>query len=115
MSGWETVSKQSGKIHTRGRFVRRREDAATAAVGLAILIAGMVAVRHGSVSGLERSTFRAINNLPGALYPVLWPFQQLGNLVVAPIVAVVAAYFRKFRPPARSSSRCWRSWRSSES
>src|SRR5882757_11439684 len=57
----------------------------------------MVAVRHGSVSGIEKSTFRAINDLPGAFYPVLWPFQQLGVLVVGPIAAVVAAGFRKFR------------------
>ena len=39
-------------------------------------------VRHGSVTGFERSTFRAVNDLPAALYPVLWPFQQLGVIVV---------------------------------
>ena len=38
-----------------------------------------------------------INGLPGALYPVLWPFQQLGVLVVGPIAALVAACFRRFR------------------
>ena len=57
----------------------------------------MLAVRHGSVSGFEKSTFRAVNDLPGALYPVLWPFQQLGVIVVGPIVAIVAAFFRRFR------------------
>ena len=52
------------------------------------LLAGMLAVRHGSVSGFEQSTFRAVNDLPGALYPVLWPFQQLGVIVVGPIAAI---------------------------
>ena len=88
---------QSGHAHVRGRFVRRREDAVVAGFGLAVLLLGMLAVRHGSVSGVERSTFRAVNDLPGALYPVLWPFQQLGVIVVGPIAAIVAAFFRKFR------------------
>ena len=57
----------------------------------------MVAVRNGAVSDVEKEVFRAINDLPGAFYPVLWPFQQLGVLVVGPIVALVAALFRRFR------------------
>jgi membrane-associated phospholipid phosphatase len=88
---------QSGQVHTRGPFVRRRHDATSAALGLAVLLGGMLAVRHGSVSGLERSTFRAVNDLPGAFYPVLWPFQQLGAILVGPIAAVIAAGFRRFR------------------
>ena len=88
---------QSGHAQVRGRFVRRREDAVVAGFGLVVLLAGMLAVRHGSVSGVERSMFRAVNDLPGALYPVLWPFQQLGVIVVGPIAAIVAAFFRKFR------------------
>jgi undecaprenyl-diphosphatase len=81
------------KIH----YVRRRTDAILAAAGVVVLALGMVAVRNGSVIGVERSLFRAINDLPGALYPVLWPFQQLGAIVVGPLVAVVAACFRKWR------------------
>ena len=67
------------------------------AVGLVVLGAGMLAVRDGSVSGVEKEVFHAVNDLPQALYPVLWPFQQLGVLVVGPIVALVAAIFRHFR------------------
>ena len=67
----------------------------------------MLAVRDGTVSGVEEAVFRAINDLPEALYPVLWPFQQLGALVVGPIVALVAALLRHFRLAAASSSpRC---------
>ena len=88
---------KSGHDHARVAFVRRRSDAIVAAAGLAVAIAGMLAVRHGSVTGLEKSTFHAVNDLPGAFYPVLWPFQQLGVIVVGPIVAIVAAFFRRFR------------------
>ena len=40
--------------------------------------------------------FRAVNDLPEVLYPLLWPFQQLGALVVGPIVAVVALVLRRY-------------------
>ena len=39
----------------------------------------------------------AINDLPGALYPILWPFQQLGAVLVGPLVALVALVLRKYR------------------
>ena len=38
----------------------------------------------------EADLFRTINDLPGVLYPLLWPFQQLGALIVGPVVAVIA-------------------------
>ena len=79
------------------RYVRRPADAVTVVVGAVVLGAGMFAVRDSSVSDVEESLFDVINGLPGALYPVLWPFQQLGVLVVGPIAALVAACFRRFR------------------
>jgi glycosyltransferase 2 family protein len=74
---------------------RRRADGFAAVGGLLVLGAGMVAVRNGTVSALEEDAFRAVNDLPDALYPVLWPFQQLGVLVVGPIVAVAALLARR--------------------
>ncbi|HEX9259814.1 MAG TPA: phosphatase PAP2 family protein, partial [Acidimicrobiales bacterium] len=41
--------------------------------------------------------FRALNDLPEALYPLLWPVQQLGVIVIGPAVAVVAAILRRYR------------------
>jgi membrane-associated phospholipid phosphatase len=79
------------------RWIRRREDVTALLVGLAILGLGMIAVRHGSVSGAEEAVFQAVNDLPGAFYPVLWPFQQLGAVLVGPIVAIVAAITRRYR------------------
>ena len=77
--------------------MRRPGDGIAAVAGLAVLAAGMIAVRDGAVSSLEEGAFHAVNDLPGALYPVLWPFQQLGAIVVGPLVAVVAAVTRRFR------------------
>ena len=81
----------------RQRFVRRPLDAATAAIAFLVLVIAMLAVRNGSVSDAERTVFRAVNDLPGALYPVLWPFQQLGAVLVGPILALVAFALRQVR------------------
>ena len=66
-------------------------------VGLVVLAIGMVIVRDGSVPAWERSTFHAVNDLPSWLYRPLWPFQQLGNLLVGPAVAIVAALMKRYR------------------
>lgn len=72
------------------RFVRRRQDAVVAVVGVVILVIGMVVVRDGEVPDWEESIFHAINDLPGWFYPMMWPFQQVGVLIVGPIVAAIA-------------------------
>jgi undecaprenyl-diphosphatase len=76
---------------------RRASDAFAAAAGLVVLAAGIVAVRDGAVPAWERSTFEAVNGLPGWLYPVLWPFQQLGVVIWGPVLALVAAATRRYR------------------
>jgi glycosyltransferase 2 family protein len=86
-------------MQSKPAVARWRGPLATPAVviGLLILLIGMVVVRNGNVPDWERSVFHAINDLPGALYRPLWPFQQLGALAVGPIVALVAAVLRRFR------------------
>ena len=81
------------------RMARRRRhgDAIAAAAGLGVLVAGILVVRHGTVPGWEERLFDAINDLPGWLYPPIWAFQQLGVLIVGPVVAIVAAVTRRFR------------------
>jgi membrane-associated phospholipid phosphatase len=78
-------------------YERRRGDAIAAGAGLVVVLLGMVAVRNGSVSGPEEAAFSSLNDLPGALYPLAWPFQQLGALVFAPVVAIVALVLRRYR------------------
>ena len=74
-----------------------RQRCTVAVGGLAILAIGMFVVRDGSVSNQEEWLFRRINDLPGVLYPLLWPLQQLGALVVGPILAIVALVLRRYR------------------
>ena len=88
---------ESGPAEAGIRWVRRGSDAVTIAAGLAVLALGMVVVRDSSVPDVEETAFRAVNDLPGALYPVLWPFQQLGAILVGPAAAIVAALFRRWR------------------
>jgi membrane-associated phospholipid phosphatase len=75
----------------------RRREMTVLAGGLAVLAVGMLVVRRGAVPEWERALFRAVNDLPGALYRPLWPFQQLGALAVGPLVAAVAALCRRYR------------------
>jgi undecaprenyl-diphosphatase len=76
---------------------QRRLGAPAVLVGLGVLAVGMLVVRDGTVPAWERRTFRAVNDLPDFLYRPLWPFQQLGNLLVGPIVAIIAALLHRYR------------------
>ena len=76
---------------------RRPHAAPTLVVGLVALVIGMIVVRNGTVSGWEQGVFHAINDLPDWLYRPLWPFQQLGALLIGPAVALVAACLRRYR------------------
>ena len=74
-----------------------RRDLLLALGGLvALVICGLIA-HTGTVSAPERFVFRAVNELPGWLYPVMWPLQQLGNLVAGVVVAAVALILRRWR------------------
>jgi undecaprenyl-diphosphatase len=68
-----------------------------AAVGAILLVVSGLIAHNGRVSSAEEAVFNAINGLPGWLYPILWPVQQLGNLVAGPVIALVALLFRRWR------------------
>jgi undecaprenyl-diphosphatase len=78
-------------------YVRRRDDIAAAIVGAAILTICMLFARNGTVGSVEARVFHAINGLPGWLSPVMTKAQLLGILAIGPVVAVVAAIFRRWR------------------
>jgi undecaprenyl-diphosphatase len=82
---------------TEVEYERRPGDALVAALGLAVLLAGMGVVRDGHVPDWERSVFETVNGLPEAFYPLLWPFQQVGVVLIGPILAIVAALLRRYR------------------
>jgi osmoprotectant transport system substrate-binding protein len=81
----------------RARDAHRVADVVAVGFGLAVLAIGFVIVRNGTVPDIERGAFRVINDLPDALYPVAWPMQMFGVLVVGPLVAVVALVLRRWR------------------
>jgi membrane-associated phospholipid phosphatase len=82
---------------TRPPDAGRQTDVTFIVVGLVVLVVGAFVVRDGSVSDAEEAVFNAVNDLPDALEPVLWPFQQLGALFIGPTVAIIALVLRRYR------------------
>jgi undecaprenyl-diphosphatase len=76
--------------------VTRRQQIIAVVVGLVVLVAGCLIVRDGTVPDWEESVFRAVNDLPDWLYPIVWPGNLLGALVVVPVVAVLALSVRQY-------------------
>ncbi len=78
--------------------VRCRRDAELLVLGAFAFVVCALPIEEDSVSGLERSVFEAVNGLPAVVpFVVVWPFMQLGNFVIVPIVAVVALVVRRYR------------------
>jgi len=78
-------------------YVRRQEDAIAAVVGLTILVVCVLFAHNGTVGSVEARVFHTINGLPDALSPVVTKVQLLGIIAVGPLVAIVAAIFRRWR------------------
>jgi membrane-associated phospholipid phosphatase len=78
------------------RLVTRSDALIAGTVGLVVLVAGALVASDGTVPGWEESAFHWVNDLPGWLYPVLWPGQVLGALAVVPILAVAALIARQY-------------------
>lgn len=68
-----------------------RTGATIAVSGLAVLAGAGLVASNGRVGAIERWAFHAVNGLPDWLYRPLWIFQQLGNIVIALLVALVVA------------------------
>jgi len=60
------------------------------AAGTGALLVTAVAVRRDHVGRCEAAAFRAVNGLPGWLYPPAWAVMQLGTLGAAPAAAGAA-------------------------
>jgi glycosyltransferase 2 family protein len=74
--------------------VDRRNQLIAIAVGLVVLVAGALVADGNNVPGWEESVFRGVNGLPDWLYPIVWPGNLLGALVIVLIVAVLALSVR---------------------
>jgi undecaprenyl-diphosphatase len=76
---------------------RHPSDVVRLVTALAVLLVSIKLVNRNHIDELEIDAFRLVNDLPGVLYPPLWVIMQLGNVLVVPVVAGVAALTRRFR------------------
>ncbi len=76
---------------------RRTADLVVAGGGLVVLVACGVVAHNGTTPSWEADVFHAINDLPGWMYRLVWPFQQLGTILIGPLVAVVAFVLHRRR------------------
>jgi membrane-associated phospholipid phosphatase len=77
--------------------VRRRLDALAVLVAVLVVVPAALIAHTGRVGSWEAAVFLAVNHLPDALFPVVYPMQFLGVLLVGPIVAVIALLCRRPR------------------
>jgi membrane-associated phospholipid phosphatase len=78
-------------------LVRRPRDVGLVVVGTAVLLLAAQPVHPDSVSDVEKAVFSALNSTTVLPFVVVWPFMQLGNIVVVPCAAAVAAAYRRWR------------------
>lgn len=76
---------------------RRWSDVGVAFGAIVVLVVSGALARGAHVPGLEATAFRALNGLPDALYPVVWPLMQYGTFITIPIVAAIGAVLRRSR------------------
>jgi membrane-associated phospholipid phosphatase len=66
-------------------------------VGVIALLVSMGISGEETIPDWEVDVFRLVNDLPGALYPVVWPLMQFGTFISIPIATVIALAFRRVR------------------
>jgi undecaprenyl-diphosphatase len=78
---------------------RRWLDAVLATVGLLVVVLTALLARRATY-GWEAVVFRAINELPSGLRPLLWVLNQYGTAITIPVATAAALVFRKWRMAA---------------
>ena len=82
----------------RPELTRRRSDVALVLVGAAVLGLAALPIRPDGVPEAETAVFRLLNATTVVPFVLLWPVMQLGNLLVVPAAALLAAVLRRWRP-----------------
>ena len=95
------MSKQQreGQVEVRPDLILPRHpgDVVRLVAALAVLLVSIKLVNRNHIDELEIDAFRLVNDLPGLLYPPMWVVMQLGNVLVVPVLAGVAALTRRYR------------------
>jgi membrane-associated phospholipid phosphatase len=76
---------------------RRVYDLAAFVAGMLLLALTAAPIDENEVGNPEVELFRWLNELPGILFEAVWVVMQLGNVVVVPVVIIVALVLRRFR------------------
>ncbi len=88
----------TGRADTRPRTpARRARDVVPVLVGAVVLVLAALPVERTSVPASEAAVFRAVNGVDVLPFVLVWPVMQLGNVLVVPASALVAAALRHWR------------------
>jgi membrane-associated phospholipid phosphatase len=80
----------------RPPLTRGRGDAALVLVGALVLVLAALPVHRTSVAPAEAAVFRVVNGTTVLPFVLVWTVMQLGNVLVVPASAVLAAAFRRW-------------------
>jgi membrane-associated phospholipid phosphatase len=91
--------RQKGQAKARPDLFLPRHpgDVVRLIAALAVLLVSIKLVNRNHIDELEIDAFRLVNDLPGVLYRPAWVVMQLGNVLVVPVLAGVAALTRRYR------------------
>ena len=77
--------------------LRSWTDLALTAAGAVLLVLAALPVERARVGAAETAVFRVLNDTTVLPFWLVWPVMQLGNLLVVPAAAVLAAGLRRWR------------------
>ncbi|HYN97303.1 MAG TPA: phosphatase PAP2 family protein [Pilimelia sp.] len=82
---------------TPSDVLRSWADGALLAAGAVLLVLAALPVDRARVGAAETAVFRVVNDETVLPFWVVWPLMQLGNLLVVPAAAVLAAVLHRWR------------------
>jgi undecaprenyl-diphosphatase len=77
-------------------LTRRPGDAALVVLGAIVLVLAAQPVHRTSLSPAEAAVFRVLNGTTVLPFVLVWTVMQLGNVLVVPTAALLAAAFRRW-------------------
>jgi len=89
---------------------RHPGDAVRLVAAVAVLAASTAVVQTDRVGVLETDVFRLVNDLPTALFPLVWVVMQAGNLLAGMAAAAVAAATRRYWLAVNLAVACAVAW-----
>lgn len=84
-------------VPTPSDVLRSWADGALLAAGAVLLVLATLPIDRARVGAAETAVFRVVNDATVLPFWVVWPLMQLGNLLVVPAAAVLAAVLRRWR------------------